>query len=537
MKHNPLIRILFGVFVALLLTLQLCSCGGGSKASGAASLSITWPDQSRLIPVAANSITVAFLNGSTTVASQTVARPSSGNQSTVSFSSLPATSLTLTAKAFPSTDGSGTAQASASQSVTITADSTTSVTLTMASTISTLSLSPNSPSVAAGSSTTLTLSAKDSSGATVITSDSTMTWTSSNTSVATVAAGGVVTGVAAGTSTITVTDSESGKSASVTATVTSSGTTIVDLANAYINSLSSTQQAAVVVSASATNAAKWSNLPATPASDGTNTLRNGVSYSSLTTAQKTAFINLVQAAIGTNGYDQWTQIRASDNYLGASRSGYSGDYQYVAFVGTPSTSGNWLLQIGGHHNAHNYYYTGNTLDTTTPYFLGVEPQTFTYNSTSYTPLLAQRNGMYNLVNSLTSTQLTSAKLTSSFSDVYLGPGKDARSNFPTGTSGRGILASSLTSTQQTLLKTAIAAWVDTSAEASTYQLLYESELASTYVAYSGTTTFNSQGDYVRIDGPHVWIEFVCQNGVVFSGIHFHTVWRDRVTDYNADFGF
>lgn len=326
-----------------------------------------------------------------------------------------------------------------------------------------------------------------------------------------------------------------------TATPTSA-TTIVDLANAYIATLSTTQQAATVLSSSATNAAKWSNLPATPSdSGGTNNLRNGVSYSTLSTEQKTAWLNLVQAALGadsSNDYNQFSQIRASDDYLGSLRNGYSGDYEYVAFVGTPSTSGSWLLQVGGHHNAHNYYYTGTTLQTSTPYFLGVEPQSFTYSGTSYTPLSAQRNGMYNLINSLSSSQLSSAKLSSSFSDVYLGPGSDARSKFPTGTSGRGILASNLTSAQQSLLKIAIAAWTQNSPLASTYQSLYEAELSSTYVAYSGTTTFNNQGDYVRIDGPHVWIEFVCQSGVVVSNqIHFHTIWRDRVTDYNAAYGF
>ena len=246
----------------------------------------------------------------------------------------------------------------------------------------------------------------------------------------------------------------------------------------------------------------------------------------------------MQAALGTNGYDQFTQIRYSDYYLGSLRSGYSGDYEYVAFVGTPVATGSWLLQIGGHHNAQNYHYTGNTLNTATPYFLGVEPTSFTYSGGTYTPLAAQRNGMYNLINSLTAAQLSSAKLTSSFSDVYLGPGSDARSKFPTGTDDRGILASKLTSDQQALVTTAISAWTKNNPLASTYDALYASELSQTYVAYSGTTTFANQGDYVRIDGPHVWIEFVCQNGVVVSGqIHYHTIWRDRVTDYNAAYGF
>jgi Protein of unknown function (DUF3500) len=37
-------------------------------------------------------------------------------------------------------------------------------------------------------------------------------------------------------------------------------------------------------------------------------------------------------------------------------------------------------------------------------------------------------------------------------------------------------------------------------------------------------------DYVRIDGPRVWTEFCCQ-----GDDHYHTNWRDRVTDYGAEF--
>jgi hypothetical protein len=65
---------------------------------------------------------------------------------------------------------------------------------------------------------------------------------------------------------------------------------------------------------------------------------------------------------------------------------------------------------------------------------------------------------------------------------------------------------------------------------------YEQQLASTYVAYSGTGNFTQEGDYVRLDGPNVWIELVCQNGVMYrSQIHYHSIWRDRTRDYGGNF--
>ena len=542
--------------LALLAALQLAGCGGSSShgsstsasAKGRVSLSITWPEAtSRLIPVASNSIVVSFARASgTVVGTKTVARPTTGNTTTLTIDSLPPDTLTMTASAYPTTDGTGTAQATASQSVAVVANQTTTAAITMASTIVAINLTPAAPSVAAGGTTALTATPVNAAGATVLVS-STLTYSSSAAAIATVSSTGLVTGVSAGTATITVTDSESGKTGTSTVTVTGTGTgtTITSLALAYYNTLTTAQKSATLLAASGTNAAKWSNLPATPSGTvGTNNLRNGVSYSSLTDTQKTAWNNLVNAAlVSGQPLTQYNGIRASDNYLATLNNGYSGDYQYVGLVGTPSDTGSWLLQIGGHHIAHNYYYVNNVLQTTTPYFLGVEPTSFTYGGTSYTPLAAQSTAVTNFVKSLTSAQVTAARLNSSFSDVYLGPGKDARSNFPTGTTQRGALASTLTTAQQALLKSVIAAWTNDSPLASTYQALYEGELSSTYYAISGngqapTTAFTTNGDYIRVDGPHVWIEFVCQNGVVVSGqIHYHTIWRDRVTDYNAAYGF
>ena len=269
-----------------------------------------------------------------------------------------------------------------------------------------------------------------------------------------------------------------------------------------------------------------------------------MAYSTLTAAQKAAWTNLVKAALGDQGWNRLQQIRAAEDYLGTL---HSGAYEYVAFAGTPSTTDNWMLQVGGHHNAHNYYYKGDTCQTNTPYCVDSEPASFTTPAgVTYAPLAAQHDSMYALAQSLTSAQITAAKLAGTYRDVHLGPGMDARNYFPT--SGRGIRVSSLTSAQQALVVNAIKAWVNDAppAQAARYLALYQSELPDTYVGISrdsadSTTApdLNSRGDYVRIDGPHVWVEIASQAGVVLSSktIHYQTVWRDRVNDYGAAYGF
>ncbi|WP_106140017.1 DUF3500 domain-containing protein [Spirosoma oryzae] len=57
---------------------------------------------------------------------------------------------------------------------------------------------------------------------------------------------------------------------------------------------------------------------------------------------------------------------------------------------------------------------------------------------------------------------------------------------------------------------------------------------NTYITYSGSTVLNTRGDYVRIDGPLVWIEWTAQGGIVFSASHSHSVWRDKTSDYGGN---
>lgn len=260
---------------------SLSGCGGGSAVSvastGRATVSIVWPDVTRLIPAAAGSVTVTFYQGTTALFSQTVARPSSGSTSALTFDSLPTGTLNVGAVAFPNADGTGTAQASAATTAAISAGQTTAIGLTMASTIASLGATPASPSVAVGATTALVATAKDASGNAVLTSA--LSWSSSDTSVATVSSSGVVTGIAAGGATVTVTESESGKAASVTVTVNGLVSVALSPASATL-SVRGTQSFSAVVANSTNQSATW--LVSEGASGGT------VSSAGLYTAPATA---------------------------------------------------------------------------------------------------------------------------------------------------------------------------------------------------------------------------------------------------------
>src|SRR5271166_1538727 len=313
---------------------------------------------------------------------------------------------------------------------------------------------------------------------------------------------------------------------------------VVTAANAFLATLSTSQLAAVEYDYTLANAEVWSNVPIIIAPG------NGLEFSSLTSTQLAAVLALAQAALSTTGYTLFGEIRAADDVLKTVSSHYwgSGNY-YIAFLGTPSAESAWMLQIDGHHVAYNLTFNGKHASGT-PMFAGVEPRTWTASGTTHAPLETQRAAIYNLAQVLGT--LPAAKLSGTFDDVLMGPNGTGNhdtnypQNYPSGTSGRGVLASSLTTAQQALVKTAIEAWVNNmnSTIASDLLSAYENDsaLAQTYVAYSGSTKLDTQGSYVRIDGPRVWIEFVCQPGQAYpDNIHYHSIWRDKTADYGGMF--
>jgi hypothetical protein len=341
---------------------------------------------------------------------------------------------------------------------------------------------------------------------------------------------------------------------------------VVDAANAFLATLSDKQQAAAQIDLTPQNAARWSNFPAAVVP------RNGVYFRDLNAAQTTAALKVARLALSPDGFKRFQEVRATDDAFaksdearhGPGGGGPTGDRRrgpggpppggfggpppggpggfggpgggqnlfghgnyIIAFLGKPSNTTPWLLQLGGHHVAFNIYYRG-TAGAATPYFVGAQPNVWKDSAgKTHAPLAPMHDAMYDLTHSLTPQQLTQARLDASFSDVYVGPGRDGQ--FP---AHQGVLVSELSATSKKLVKQAIASWTGDTAQAAEYRKRYDAELDQTRVSYSGTTALKDEGDYVRIDGPHVWIEFACQ-----GSDHYHTIWRDRTTDYGAEFSF
>lgn len=303
---------------------------------------------------------------------------------------------------------------------------------------------------------------------------------------------------------------------------------LVCLCDQFKASLSTSQQAALQLSYTYANIKTWSNLPAAMSA------RIGLKLGDLTTTQVAlakAIVKQISGTTSNEGYDEVQQLLLADDYLYANGGGStygSGNY-YLAFFGTPSSTGTFEIMFTGHHKTIQSTFSNGTFVAATPSFAAVEPTTFSANGTSYSPINQERDAFVAILAGLSATELTMAKSSATFSDIVCGP--NANWSFPTTNSG--LVCSGLTSTQKTLVLNAIKTYVndvdDTNAAA--IMATYTSEIDNTYILYSGTSAMTARGDYFRIAGPHVWIEYSAQGGVIVSGVHYHSIWRDRINDY------
>jgi hypothetical protein len=308
---------------------------------------------------------------------------------------------------------------------------------------------------------------------------------------------------------------------------------VVCLSEAFKATLKEEQIAALQLEYSKNDAIKWSNFPEF------RPTRVGLKMATLTPNQRIAFKALMSAVLSTDsdneGYGEIEAAWAADDFFGEktgkSNMFNSGNY-FIAFLGKPSISGLWELQFGGHHFAFADTFDKGKIVGTTPSFRGAEPSIFEFKDKKIQPLEQEKFAFANVLNELTEQEKITAKLPFTFRDILLGPNQDGK--FPN--EHQGLKVGGLTKKQQNLVLKAIELYVrDLDTEtAKIFMEKYTNDLANTFVAYSGSGNMNQVSDYIRIDGPNIWIEYSAQPSRDFPDTtHPHSVWRDRKSDYGG----
>ena len=317
--------------------------------------------------------------------------------------------------------------------------------------------------------------------------------------------------------------------ATVTPTVAPSDSTtaaIVAAANAFLATLSDTQKASVLFDFSNTaQKQRWSNLP-----QGLYT-RAGLMWGNLSTTQQNACLAVLQAILSTEGYNRVIAEWTADDQLAAQGGGsYGRKYYWVSIIGTPSTTSAWQWQWGGHHVTVNATIVGSNLSLT-PSFIGVQPASYTSNGTTIRPLGDIEDEAFTLINSLDSTQKSTAVLGSSPIDLVLGPGQDGKT-----IASEGLPASQMTTSQKAAFLTLISHYTNlaNADDGAVRTAEITANLDQTYLAWYGPTTAGS-AVYFRVTGPTIVIEYSPQSMGGSAANHIHGIYRDPTNDYGEKY--
>jgi hypothetical protein len=261
--------------------------------------------------------------------------------------------------------------------------------------------------------------------------------------------------------------------------------------------------------------------------------RKGLPLKEMTPPQREAAMALLKTGLSASGFTKAETIRRLEDVLRALEKGgriaRDPEMYFFTIFGEPGAA-TWGWRYEGHHVAQNWTLVNGKPIATTPAFLGVNPAEVRDGPMKGTRALAPEGDMaFALLRSLTDAQKKEAIV----SDV-------APRDILTGNTVKtapidqaGILASTLSSAQQTLLMTLIEEHASVQVSALAERRLakvHADGLAKIRFAWLGATEPGS-GHYYRIQGASFLIEY---DNVQNNANHQHIVWRDFAGDFGVD---
>ncbi len=313
---------------------------------------------------------------------------------------------------------------------------------------------------------------------------------------------------------------------------------IKEAADAFIQSLSATQNAKTLFPIEDEEWRKWSNV------DNGIFARQGISILELNQEQRVLAFKLLQEALSAKGLQLSKDIMKTDQTLREFNDDnpvFDEDLYFFTIMGEPSMTKPWGWQIDGHHLVINYFVLGDQI-VMTPTFMGGEPIiTTTGKYKGNTIFQDEQNLGLALVNSLSAEQQEAAILSSEKKN-HNAKAEAFSDNFTL--EYEGIPGSDLTETQKASLLHLTEQYIANmrAGHAKVKMEEIEEHFDKTYFAWIGKTDEDAVF-YYRIHSPVVLIEFDHQRPVGVnvrnekgaSRNHIHTVVRTpNGNDYGKD---
>lgn len=267
--------------------------------------------------------------------------------------------------------------------------------------------------------------------------------------------------------------------------------------------------------------------------------RRGLSLEAMTSGQRVAVQDLLEAALSGQGAAKVRDILVIEGILGEMEAAGSGapnpirnpQGYFLTLFGGPSESEPWGWRFEGHHLSLNFS-TASGLVAATPAFYGANP--------AEVPVGFERSGLRALadeedlgrrmVESLDTVQRAKAVFSETAPrEIVSGATREVQLERPI-----GLPFCDMTDEQQKLLRRIIAAYVDNLSPeiaANYWQRIADRGWKHVHFAWAGGIG-KGEGHYYRVQGPTLMIEY---DNFQNNANHVHSVWRDLENDWGGDF--
>lgn len=305
-------------------------------------------------------------------------------------------------------------------------------------------------------------------------------------------------------------------------------------AEAFLSTLEEDQKAVAMVPYESPQRVEWHFIP--------KKTRKGLVLREMNSAQRTAALRLVRAALSEAGYDKASKIMMLEGVLremeGEGRTWERDPNKYyVTIFGTPSETDAWGLSFEGHHISLNFVCRGGQVVDSTPQFFASNPAIIMNDVSGplgkgTRVLRLEEELAFQLVNDLSDQQRSKAIIADEApAEIRFAGEVQAKVGQP-----EGIAYRDLNDKQRAVLGELIEVYVDAVADPiakSRRELIKKAGLDEVHFAWAGATK-PGIGHYYRVRGPEFLIELVNTQADPAGNPanHIHSVWRDLTGDFD-----
>ena len=294
-------------------------------------------------------------------------------------------------------------------------------------------------------------------------------------------------------------------------------------AQAFLDTLTPEQRSAVMFAFNSDDRFDWHYIPRE---------RKGVALKTMTKAQKTAALALLEASLSAEGYDKAERIRHLEQILydREGRAMRDVELYFVMIFGEPSADGTWGWRYEGHHISQNWTVLDGVLSSSTPQFFGTNPAHVREGSRAGERVLVLEDILpRSLIASMNDAHRRAAIISDEAPrDILTTSDRKAAIQ-----ENRGVAYGDLNRGQQDILWALIEEYADAQPPAIAAERLAKVKKAGLdgiRFAWMGSLE-EGQPHYYRVQGPTFLIEY---DNVQNSANHVHSVWRDFDGDFGRD---